>query len=86
MATPPELILTGLPWPPLNNGSVEAQAHRGHEYCGRFSGAEQKQVVSSDRLLERVWGHEQVVETRSVDVYVGRPRNKLGPARARSIR
>ncbi len=37
-------------------------------------------VVSRDRLLERVWGYERIVETRSVDVHVGRLRNKLGAA------
>ena len=37
-------------------------------------------VVSRDRLLERVWGYERVIETRSVDVHVGRLRNKLGGA------
>jgi DNA-binding response OmpR family regulator len=37
-------------------------------------------VVSRDRLLERVWGYERLVETRSVDVHVGRLRNKLRSA------
>jgi DNA-binding response OmpR family regulator len=37
-------------------------------------------VLSRDRLLERVWGYEHVIETRSVDVHVGRLRAKLGPA------
>jgi DNA-binding response OmpR family regulator len=37
-------------------------------------------VLSRDRLLERVWGYEQLVETRSVDVHVGRLRSKLGTA------
>lgn len=37
-------------------------------------------VLSRDRLLERVWGYDQVIETRSVDVHVGRLRAKLGPA------
>jgi DNA-binding response OmpR family regulator len=37
-------------------------------------------VLSRDRLLERVWGYDRMVETRSVDVHVGRLRNKLGPA------
>ena len=37
-------------------------------------------VLSRGRLLERVWGHEQFVETRSVDVHVGRLRSKLGSA------
>ena len=39
-------------------------------------------VLSRDRLLERVWGYERFVETRSVDVHVGRLRAKLGPAGA----
>ena len=34
-------------------------------------------VLSRDRLLERVWGYERIVETRSVDVHVGRLRTKL---------
>ena len=38
-------------------------------------------VVSRDRLLERVWGYERDIETRSVDVHVGRLRSKLGTAR-----
>jgi DNA-binding response OmpR family regulator len=37
-------------------------------------------VLSRDRLLERVWGYEQFIETRSVDVHVGRLRAKLGAA------
>ena len=37
-------------------------------------------VLSRDRLLERVWGYDRVIETRSVDVHVGRLRSKLGPA------
>jgi two-component system, OmpR family, alkaline phosphatase synthesis response regulator PhoP len=37
-------------------------------------------VVSRDRLLERVWGYDRVVETRSVDVHVGRLRAKLRDA------
>src|SRR3954467_2499180 len=37
-------------------------------------------VVSRDRLLERVWGYNRLVETRSVDVHVGRLRNKLRAA------
>jgi two-component system alkaline phosphatase synthesis response regulator PhoP len=35
-------------------------------------------VLSRDRLLERVWGYDKSVETRSVDVHVGRLRSKLG--------
>ena len=37
-------------------------------------------VLSRDRLLERVWGYDRVIETRSVDVHVGRLRMKLGVA------
>jgi DNA-binding response OmpR family regulator len=37
-------------------------------------------VLSRNRLLERVWGYERIVETRSVDVHVGRLRGKLGAA------
>ena len=37
-------------------------------------------VLSRDRLLERVWGYEQFIETQSVDVHVGRLRSKLGAA------
>lgn len=39
-------------------------------------------VISRDRLLERVWGYDHSVETRSVDVHVGRLRGKLGAAAA----
>ena len=42
--------------------------------------ADRNRVVSRDRLLERVWGYETVVETRSVDVHVGRLRTKLRTA------
>jgi DNA-binding response OmpR family regulator len=31
-------------------------------------------------LLERVWGYDRFIETRSVDVHVGRLRSKLGTA------
>ena len=37
-------------------------------------------VLSRDRLLERVWGYDRIIETRSVDVHVGRLRTKLGEA------
>jgi len=37
-------------------------------------------VISRDRLLERVWGYDRFIETRSVDVHVGRLRAKLGVA------
>jgi DNA-binding response OmpR family regulator len=41
-------------------------------------------VLSRNRLLERVWGYDRFVETRSVDVHIGRLRAKLGAA-ARQI-
>jgi DNA-binding response OmpR family regulator len=37
-------------------------------------------VISRDRLLERVWGCDLEIETRSVDVHVSRLRAKLGAA------
>jgi len=46
----------------------------------RYLVANRNRVVSRDRLLERVWGFNRAVETRSVDVHVGRLRGKLGPA------
>lgn len=38
-------------------------------------------VVTRERLLERIWGYEGDVETRSVDAHIRRLRQKLGPAR-----
>jgi len=46
----------------------------------RYLVQNKNRVVSRDRLLERVWGYDRLVETRSVDVHVGRLRNKLGGA------
>jgi DNA-binding response OmpR family regulator len=46
----------------------------------RYLVQNKNRVVSRDRLLERVWGYERVVETRSVDVHVGRLRAKLRQA------
>ena len=46
----------------------------------RFLVENKNRVLSRDRLLERVWGYERVIETRSVDVHVGRLRGKLGVA------
>ncbi len=46
----------------------------------RYLVTNRNRVVSRDRLLERVWGYDRLVETRSVDVHVGRLRGKLGPA------
>jgi DNA-binding response OmpR family regulator len=46
----------------------------------RYLVENRNRVLSRDRLLERVWGYERFVETRSVDVHVGRLRGKLGNA------
>jgi DNA-binding response OmpR family regulator len=46
----------------------------------RFLVENRNRVLSRDRLLERVWGYERSIETRSVDVHVGRLRSKLGAA------
>jgi DNA-binding response OmpR family regulator len=46
----------------------------------RYLVVNKNRVVSRDRLLERVWGYDRQVETRSVDVHVGRLRSKLGAA------
>jgi DNA-binding response OmpR family regulator len=43
----------------------------------RFLVENRNRVLSRNRLLERVWGYEHSVETRSVDVHVGRLRGKL---------
>lgn len=46
----------------------------------RFLVENRNRVLSRDRLLERVWGYDRFIETRSVDVHVGRLRAKLGMA------
>src|SRR4029077_1203473 len=46
----------------------------------RFLIENRNRVLSRDRLLERVWGLDRHIETRSLDVHVGRLRGKLGPA------
>jgi DNA-binding response OmpR family regulator len=38
-------------------------------------------VVTRERLLERVWGYDTEVDTRTVDAHIRRLRLKLGPAR-----
>jgi len=43
----------------------------------RYLVSNRNRVLSRDRLLERVWGYDRLVETRSVDVHVGRLRGKL---------
>ncbi len=45
----------------------------------RYLVENRNRVLSRDRLLERVWGYDRLIETRSVDVHVGRLRGKLGP-------
>jgi DNA-binding response OmpR family regulator len=63
--------------------SVEGQAvrltRREFELL-RFLVENKNRVLSRDRLLERVWGYDRFIETRSVDVHVGRLRAKLGTA------
>lgn len=46
----------------------------------RYLVENRNRVLSRDRLLERVWGYDRLIETRSVDVHVGRLRHKLGTA------
>jgi len=46
----------------------------------KFLVENRNRVLSRERLLERVWGYNQFIETRSVDVHVGRLRAKLGLA------
>ena len=48
----------------------------------RYLVENRNRVLSRDRLLERVWGYDRVIETRSVDVHIGRLRGKLGAAGA----
>lgn len=46
----------------------------------RYLVENRNRVLSRDRLLERVWGYDRFIETRSVDVHIGRLRGKLGAA------
>jgi DNA-binding response OmpR family regulator len=46
----------------------------------RYLVENRNRVISRDRLLERVWGYDRVIETRSVDVHIGRLRSKLKTA------
>jgi DNA-binding response OmpR family regulator len=46
----------------------------------RYLVENRNRVLSRDRLLERVWGYDHLIETRSVDVHIGRLRSKLGAA------
>ena len=43
----------------------------------RYLVQNKNRVISRERLLESVWGYERDVETRSVDVHIGRLRTKL---------
>jgi DNA-binding response OmpR family regulator len=46
----------------------------------RYLVENRNRLLSRDRLLERVWGYDRMIETRSVDVHIGRLRGKLGAA------
>jgi DNA-binding response OmpR family regulator len=46
----------------------------------RFLIDNRNRVLSRERLLQHVWGYQVSIETRSVDVHVGRLRAKLGIA------
>jgi DNA-binding response OmpR family regulator len=61
------------------NGEAVRLTRREFELL-RYLVQNKNRVVSRDRLLERVWGYDRLVETRSVDVHVGRLRGKLGDA------
>jgi DNA-binding response OmpR family regulator len=61
------------------DGSAIRLTRREYELL-RFLVENRNRVLSRDRLLERVWGYDRFVETRSVDVHVGRLRAKLGTA------
>ena len=66
---------------PPNTGNAIRLTRREFELL-RFLVENKNRVLSRDRLLERVWGYDRFIETRSVDVHVGRLRAKLGPAGA----
>jgi len=46
----------------------------------RYLVENKNRVLSRDRLLERVWGYDRLIETRWVDVHIGRFRGKLAAA------
>ena len=52
----------------------------------RFLVENRNRVLSRDRLLERVWGYDRFIETRSVDVHVGRLRASSAPQASKSKR
>ena len=90
----PQLPRRRQPADQLPGRSADGRFRRGRRGRRRRSGAahaarvraaplprqNKNRVVSRDRLLERVWGYDRQVETRSVDVHVGRLRSKLGSA------
>jgi two-component system phosphate regulon response regulator PhoB len=43
-------------------------------------------VFSRDQLLDRVWGQDIFVDSRTVDVHIGRLRKSLGPEAEDPIR
>jgi DNA-binding response OmpR family regulator len=61
------------------NGEAVRLTRREFELL-RYLVENRNRVLSRDRLLERVWGYDRFVETRSVDVHVGRLRGKLREA------
>jgi len=61
------------------DGQAVRLTRREHELL-RCLVENRNRVLSRDRLLQRVWGYEPSIETRSVDVHVGRLRQKLGTA------
>ena len=63
----------------IGNGSQIRLTRREFELL-RYLVENRNRVISRDRLLEQVWGYDRFVETRSVDVHVGRLRGKLGDA------
>ena len=70
---------TSTPWPIAVDGAPVRLTRREFELL-RFLVENRNRVLSRDRLLERVWGYDRFIETRSVDVHVGRLRAKLGAA------
>ena len=45
-----------------------------------------QRVVSRDELLDRLWGYDCDVETRTVDIHIGTLRKKLGETGSESIK
>jgi DNA-binding response OmpR family regulator len=64
----------------ISAGGHSLQLSRREFELLRYLVGHKNRVVSRDRLLEDVWGYNTSVETRSVDVHIGRLRTKLGAA------